>query len=130
MSLTASVFKAAAGEADDAASVVLTVVGGRGVGHEEVSPIGDDDGVDELIRITESGLPHSKGNGRDAGERREETEMVGKFLVIASGGFAARQILGLERPSPSVARMNFVFAFAVAVAGLALRIFRRTARHL
>lgn len=36
-------------------------------------------------------------NGRDAGERQENTEMVGKILVSACDGFAARQILGLER---------------------------------
>ena len=62
-------------------------------------------------------------DGRDAGKRQEEAEMVGKILVGASDGFATRQLLGLEI-HPSVARMNF--AFALAVAGLsfsAVRVF-------
>ena len=35
-------------------------------------------------------------DGRDAGKRQEEAEMVGKILVGTGDGLAARQVLGLK----------------------------------
>ena len=74
----------------------------------------------ELVQA--AGCPDVEGafadlfDGGDPGERQEEAEMVREVGIGAGDRLAGRQVLGLE-VSPSVARMNF--ALALAVAGLA-----------
>ena len=56
----------------------------------------------DIKPIQAAGRPDVEGvltdlpDGRDARKRQEEAEMVGKILVSAGNGFAARQVLGLK----------------------------------
>ena len=56
----------------------------------------------DIKPVKSAGRPDVKGvfgdlpNSCDAGERQEETEMVGKVLISTGDSFATRQLLGLE----------------------------------
>ena len=56
----------------------------------------------DIEPVQAAGCPDVEGvladlpDGGDAGKRQEEAEMVGKILVSAGNGFAARQVLGLK----------------------------------
>ena len=75
----------------------------------------------DIEPVQPAGRPDVEGvltdllDGGDASQRQEEAEMVGKILVSAGDGLAVAKS-SASKSAPSVARMNF--ALALAVAGL------------